>query len=256
MIQLKTPEQIEKMVAPGSLVGECHALVRSMVKPGISTAEINEAVEKYIRDHKAKAAFKGVPGPKGAPPFPAACCMSVDEAVVHGIPNDKPLEEGQILSVDIGTIIGGWYGDAARTFIVGDAIDPEKQRLIDWTERSLYNAIDVMRPGNYLSDIGHTVQTTVEAQGFSVVRDLVGHGVGRSLWEEPQVPNYGPGGRGLKLREGMVLAVEPMINMGTWKVDVLEDGWTIVTADRKPSAHFEHTIAITSNGPRILTPDP
>lgn len=256
MIRLKTPKQIEKMYLAGKIVGECHAIAREMIAPGVTTAEINAEIEKYIESKGARAGFKGVPGPPGAPAFPAGCCMSIDEQVVHGIPNDTPLAEGEVLSVDIGTELDGWWGDAARTFIVGKAKDLKVEELVRVTYESLMEAIEVMRPGNYLSDIGHAVQSYVEARGFSVVRDLVGHGIGKGLHEEPQVPNYGRGGRGLKLKEGMVLAVEPMINMGTHRVLVLEDGWTVVTADGKPSAHFEHTIAITSNGPRILTPDP
>ncbi len=256
MIRLKTPKDIQKMEKPNALVAECLALAGEMIEPGVTTAEINTEVEKLIASRGAGAAFKGFPGPPGSPPFPAACCMSPDEEVVHGIPNKKPLKEGQIISVDIGTVIDGWYGDAARTFIVGTKVRPEVKALVEWTRKALETAIEVMRPGNYLSDIGHTIQTIVEAQGYSVVRDLVGHGIGRNLHEAPQVPNYGQGGKGLKLREGMVLAVEPMINLGTYEVVILSDGWTVVTADRQPSAHFEHTIAITGNGPQILTPDP
>ncbi|MBD3165917.1 type I methionyl aminopeptidase [bacterium] len=256
MIRTKTPKQIDKMATAGALVGECHALARSMAKPGATTAEINAAVEKLIESRGAIAAFKGVKGAPGVQDFPFACCMSVDERVVHGFPNDTPLREGQILSVDIGTRVNGWYGDAARTFIIGEKVDPRVKELVDVTEAALYEGIRLMLPGNYLTDIGHAIQTYVEARGFSVVRDLVGHGIGQNLHEEPQVPNYGEGRRGLKLREGMVLAVEPMINLGTWKVKVLDDGWTVVTQDGQPSAHFEHTIAITKDGPRILTPEP
>ncbi|HEB83624.1 MAG TPA: type I methionyl aminopeptidase, partial [Bacteroidetes bacterium] len=163
---------------------------------------------------------------------------------------------GQILSVDTGVLLDGWYGDAARTFIVGEKAGKRVRELVQATLEALLEAVEVMRPGRYLSDIGHTVQRYVEARGFSVVRDLVGHGIGRELHEEPQVPNFGDGGKGLKLRPGLVLAVEPMVNMGTHRVRVLNDGWTVVTADGKPSAHFEHTIAVTENGARILTPDP
>jgi methionyl aminopeptidase len=256
MIRTKTPKQIDKMAVAGALVGECHALARSMAQPGATTAEINRAVDDLIASRGAEAAFKGVKGGPGVQDFPFACCMSVDEQVVHGFPNDRPLQPGQILSIDIGVKINGWYGDAARTFIIGEDADPRVKELVGTTEAALYEGIRVMMPGNYLTDIGHTIQTYVEERGFSVVRDLVGHGIGQNLHEEPQVPNYGEGRKGLKLREGMVLAVEPMINMGTWKVKVLDDGWTVVTQDGKPSAHFEHTIAITKNGPRILTPEP
>jgi methionyl aminopeptidase len=256
MIRVKTPDQIDMLARAGGLVAECHQIAREMIKPGSTTAEINEAVERHIDNAGATAAFKGYPGGAGIPPFPAACCMSIDEEVVHGIPSSTPLKEGQIVSVDIGVRLkDGWYGDAARTFAVG-TLDNKVQELLDSTNESLEEAIKVMKIGNYLSDIGHTVQTYVEKRGFSVVRDLVGHGIGKDLHEEPQVPNYGRGGRGLRLREGMVLCVEPMINLGTHKVDVLDDGWTVVTADRKQSAHFEHMIAVTSDGPRVLSRDP
>jgi len=256
MIRVKNPRQIEELAKAASIVAECHQIAREMVKPGCNTAEINEAVEKYIEKLGVEPAFKGYPGSPGSPPFPAACCMSVDEQVVHGFPCETPLNEGQIISVDIGVRTkSGWYGDAARTFPVGKVSD-RVQELLDATRKCLDQAILVMRPGNYLGDIGETVQNYVEARGFSVVRDLVGHGIGKDLHEEPQVPNYGRGGRGLKLREGMVLCVEPMINLGTYKVEVLNDGWTVVTADGKPSAHFEHQIAITADGPRVLSLDP
>ncbi len=245
------------MARPNRIVAECLALAGEMVKPGVSTAEINAAVELYIEKQNGRAAFKGFPGPPGAPPFPSACCMSVDEQVVHGIPSEEPLSDGQVVSIDIGVQIEGWYGDAARTFPVGDSVDTRVMELVHATRDSLELTIrENVVAGGYLSNIGHTVQDYVETRGFSVVRDLVGHGIGRDLHEEPQVPNYGQKGRGLKLREGMVLAIEPMINLGTYKVVVLEDGWTVVTADRKPSAHFEHTVAITANGPRVLTLDP
>lgn len=256
MIRVKTPEQIEQLGHAGALVAECHQIAREMVKPGATTREINDAVEKHIRDNGARPAFKGVPGPGGADPFPAACCMSPDEQVVHGFPSDEPLREGQIISVDIGVILkSGWHGDAARTYMVGDVPDRVRE-LVEATEQSLERAIDVMRPGYHLGDIGHAVQAYVEERGFSVVRDLVGHGIGQELWEAPQVPNYGKAGRGVKLREGMVLCVEPMVNMGTFEVKVLDDGWTVITADREPSAHWEHMIAVTDEGPRVLSRDP
>ncbi len=255
MIRVKSPEQIEELRRAGGLVAECHQIAREMVKPGINTAEINAAVEEHILKAGAEPAFKGYPGPAGVKPFPAACCMSVDEQVVHGFPNETPLKDGQILSVDIGVKMpSGWYGDAARTLGVG-TISEDAEKLLDATLESLLAAIDTVRPGAFLSDIGHAVQTYVERRGFSVVRDLVGHGIGKQMHEPPEVPNFGRGGRGLRLREGMTLCIEPMINMGTWRVDVLQDGWTVVTADRKPSAHFEHMIAVTKDGARILSPD-
>ncbi|MDP8208240.1 MAG: type I methionyl aminopeptidase [Candidatus Electryonea clarkiae] len=256
MIRLKTSRDIEEMVKPNRIVAECLALAGDMAKPGITTAEINDAVEKYIEKHNADAAFKGIQGSTGTEPFPTACCMSIDEQVVHGFPSATPLQEGQILSVDIGVKLNGWYGDAARTFIIGTDVDDDVSELVKSTKEALEQAIEHAKPGSHLSDIGHAVQSYVEKRGFSVVRDLVGHGIGKELHEEPQVPNYGKAGRGVKLREGMVIAIEPMINLGTYKVDILDDGWTVVTRDGKPSAHFEHTVAITSNGPRILTLDP
>jgi methionyl aminopeptidase len=255
MIRVKTPRQIEELAQAGQLVMECHAIAREMVKPGATTAEINEAVERHIDKAGARPAFKGYGGGGGAPPFPAACCMSPDEVVVHGFPSEEPLLEGQILAIDIGVELpSGWYGDAARTHMVG-RVDDRAGELVESTVASLDAAIETMVPGNHLGDIGAAVQSVVEPRGFSVVRDLVGHGIGRALHEEPQVPNYGREGRGLKLREGMVLCVEPMINLGTWQVKVKEDGWTVVTADGEPSAHHEHMIAVTAEGPRVLTRD-
>lgn len=256
MIRVKTPEQIEELARAGALVMECHALAREMIRPGVSTAEIDEAVEKYVLDSGATPGWKGIDGSAGAQPFPSITCMSTDEQVVHGFPNDEPLREGQILSIDIGVKTKtGWYGDAARTYIVGNLDDARKVKLVESTREALEEGVRVMVPGNHVGDIGHAVQTYVEALGFSVVRELVGHGIGQELWEQPQVPNYGKPGHGLKLREGMVLCVEPMVNMGTYDVKVLADGWTIVTADGKPSAHMEHMIAITDKGPRVLTED-
>lgn len=256
MIKLKSPEEIEMMAHPNRMVAECLALAKEMIAPGVTTAEINAAVEEFIEKQGARPAFKGFQGPVGAPPFPAACCMSVDEQVVHGFPAEKPLVDGEIVSVDIGVELDGWYGDAARTFEVGRSTPDDVKLLVAATLEALEKAVEFARPGAYLSDIGHAVQSYVEQRGLSVVRDLVGHGIGRNLHEEPQVPNYGSPGRGLKLRAGMVIAIEPMINLGTWKVDVLNDGWTVVTRDRRPSAHFEHTVAVTENGPRVLTLDP
>ncbi len=254
MIRLKSPEEIELMARAGALVGECHDLVRGAIKPGISTAELNELVEKRIVDAGAIAAFKGYGSP-GMVPFPAACCMSPDEEVVHGFPSEKPLVEGQIISVDIGVKLGEWYGDAARTFAVGN-ISPELQSLLIETEKSLHLGIEKAVDGATIGDIGYAIESHVGKFGYGVVRDLVGHGIGKDLHEEPQVPNYGRPGKGLKLRNGMVIAIDPMINLGTWRVNILDDGWTVITEDRKASAHFEHTVAITENGPRILTPDP
>lgn len=257
MIRVKTREQIGELDKAGALVAECHAIVRDMIKPGITTAEMNEAVERHIEKSGAFPGWKGIPGPSGAPPFPSVCCMSPDEQVVHGFPSDVPLRSGQVLSVDIGVKTkAGWYGDSARTLLVGEGHSPEVVKLLDVTIEALERAIQKCVPGNHLGDIGHAVQSYCESHGFGVVRDLVGHGIGQELWESPQVPNYGKAGRGLVLREGMVFCIEPMINLGTHEVDVLEDGWTIVTADRKPSVHVEHMVAVTADGPQVLSRDP
>ena len=257
MIRVKTREEIGELEKAGALVAECHALIRSMLKPGMTTAELNEAVERHIEKSGAAPAWKGIPGPTGAPPFPSACCMSPDEQVVHGFPNDVPLKSGQILSVDIGVKTkNGWYGDSARTHLVGEGHSPREVELLTVTVEALEKAINLMRAGNHLGDIGHAVQSHCEAHGFGVVRDLVGHGIGQELWESPQVPNYGKAGRGLVLREGMVFCIEPMINLGTHEVDVLDDGWTIVTKDGKPSVHVEHMVAVTADGPKVLSRDP
>lgn len=255
MIRVKSPEQIEHLRAAGRLVMECHRIARGMVAPGVSTAEINAAVEEHIRAAGATPAFKGYPGPAGVDPFPAACCMSLDEQVVHGFPSPEPLESGQIISVDIGVRLpNGWYGDAARTYAVGE-IGDEKRQLMDVTWQSLLEAVKVVRPGGFVSDIGQAVQEYCESRGFGVVRELVGHGIGRQMHEPPEVPNFGRGGRGLRMRVGMVFCIEPMINAGTGNVDVLKDGWTVVTRDRKPSAHFEHMVAVTEDGADVLSPD-
>lgn len=256
MIRVKTREQIEELARAGALVAECHAIAREMVKPGVTSAEINATIERHIEKQGAKPAFKGVPGPPGVQSFPAACCMSPDEQVVHGFPSEEPLRDGQILSVDIGVLTkNGWYGDAARTYFVGENVSALSRELVEATRESLERAIEVIRPGNHIGDIGEAVQKYVEERGFSVVRDLVGHGIGQELWEAPQIPNYGHAGRGAKLRAGMVLCVEPMINIGTFEVKVLSDGWTVVTADGEASAHWEHMIAVTEKGPRVLSRD-
>lgn len=218
-----------------------------MAKPGVTTGEIDRFAESRIKELGAKPAFKGYHG------FPGCVCISVNEEVVHGIPSTRrPLKEGDIVGIDFGVIYDGWYGDSARTVPIG-RISSEAQKLIDVTRDSLQKGIDQCREGNRVFDIGHAVQKHVEAFGYSVVREFVGHGIGRALHEEPQVPNYGPKGKGMPLKVGMVLAIEPMINAGGHEVKVLSDGWTAVTADRSLSAHFEHTVAITQRGPEILT---
>jgi methionyl aminopeptidase len=228
------------------MVAEFHQMMRRAVKPGVTTQELNELAEKYCIDNKAVPAFKGYGG------FPFAICSSPNEAIVHGFANATPLRDGDILSVDFGVLYDGFYGDAAITLPVG-TVDSEKMRLMEITEASLYAGLDKIRPGVHLSDVSAAVQQVAEGAGFSVVREFVGHGIGRKLHEDPQIPNYGKPGTGPILKKGMVLAIEPMINAGTRHVKVLSDGWTAVTKDNRPSAHFEHTVAVTADGYEVLT---
>ena len=248
MIELKTPDEIEAIARAGVIIARLFEQLPARVTPGVTTGQIDAFADEFIRGHEgARPAFKGLYG------FPRSVCISVNEEVVHGIPrDDRVLSEGDIVSVDVGVKLDGWYTDAAVTLPVG-AVDSETRRLLDVTEASLMDGIREARSGRRLGDVGHAIQTTAESAGFSVVRDLVGHGLGRSLHEEPQVPNFGKPGRGLALRPGLVIAIEPMVNQGTPEVHTLDDKWTIVTADRLKSAHFEHTVAITEEGPRILT---
>jgi methionyl aminopeptidase len=247
MVQLKSPAEIEKMYRAGQVVGQILSEMCEKAAPGMTTGELDRFAESRCKDLGAKPAFKGYHG------FPGTVCISVNEEVVHGIPSKKRiLKAGDIVGLDFGVIVDGWYGDSARTVGIG-SVSESAQKLMDVTRESLMRGIDACRLGNRLFDIGFAVQNYVEGFGFSVVRDFVGHGIGRSLHEDPQVPNFGVKGKGIPLKEGMVLAIEPMINAGTSKVVVLQDGWTAVTADRSLSAHFEHTVAITANGPRILT---
>jgi len=250
VIELKTPAEIERMRKPAQIVGNILAELRTLVRPGVTTGELDRIAEKRINEAGARSAFKNYK--VGPNVFPAVLCASINEEVVHGIPADRPLVEGDILSLDFGVEIDGFFGDSAFTVAVGE-IDEESRRLLEVTERSLYAGIAEMHPGARIGDIGAAVQEVAENEGFSVVRDFVGHGIGRALHEEPQVPNYGSRGKGRGLRVGMVLAVEPMVNAGGPEVRVLDDGWTAVTADGRRAAHFEHTIAITDNGPEILT---
>ncbi|HLG22778.1 MAG TPA: type I methionyl aminopeptidase [Candidatus Manganitrophaceae bacterium] len=246
MIILKSKEEVAKIAAACRIVAEALEALKTFIKAGMTTKELDLFVEKAIRERGGMPAFKGYRN------FPATLCVSINEEVVHGIPSDKIVHEGDIVGLDLGAIYDGFYGDAAVTVAVGD-IDPEAERLIQVTEASLYAGIAQAREGNRLTDISHAVQSHVEQAGFSVVTDFVGHGIGRSLHEEPQVPNFGEPGRGPRLREGMVLAIEPMVNMGKSDVEVLGDRWTAVTSDGSLSAHFEHTVAITREGPVILT---
>ena len=246
MIVLKSPQEIAKMARAGRIVAEVFEELQEWIRPGVTTKELDRRAEEAILRRGALPAFKGYRG------FPATLCVSVNHEVVHGIPSSRRLEEGDIVGIDMGVYLDGYYGDAAKSFPVGE-VSPEARRLLQVTEEALYLGIRQARAGKRLSDISHAIQTHVEQAGFSVVRDFVGHGIGRELHEDPQVPNFGPPGRGPRLRPGMVLAIEPMVNMGGARTRILEDRWTAVTEDGSLSAHFEHTVAITENGPVILT---
>lgn len=247
MITIKTKAEIAKMRESGRLTKNVLDLLGKSIKPGITTKELDKIAYDYIKSCGATPSFLNYSG------YPASTCISVDEMVVHGIPSDKIIiKEGQIVSVDVGVLYDGWQGDAARTFKVGK-VSEEKEKLVKITEECFFKAIENLRVGSPLGDIGYNVQTHAEANGFSVVRDLVGHGIGRAMHEDPSVPNYGKKGTGIRLREGMTIAIEPMINAGVAKVDFLADGWGVVTHDRRPSAHYENTIAITDGGVEILT---
>ncbi len=247
MIILKSSAELRSMRAAGRVVAQAHELVRQLIRPGISTWELDRKVEEFLLEQNAVPAFKGYHG------FPASICASINEVVVHGIPDKEAvLQEGTIISVDIGAFVDGFCGDSAWTYPVGE-IDPQARLLLETTEAALFAGIERARVGNRLSDISHAVQRRAEEQGFSVVRDYVGHGIGRDMHEAPQIPNFGPPGRGPRLRPGMTLAIEPMVNMGSFHVEVLADDWTVVTRDGQWSAHFEHTIAVTEGDPVILT---
>ncbi|MCB8815690.1 MULTISPECIES: type I methionyl aminopeptidase [Desulfosporosinus] len=246
MIELKNANQLVLMRNAGRIVAETLALIREHAKPGVTTLELDRIAEKYIRAQGAIPAFKGYNG------FPATLCTSVNEQVVHGIPGLRILESGDIISIDCGALIEGYFGDAAVTLPIGE-VGEDLQKLLRVTEESLMQGIAQAKVGNRLYDVSNAVQTHVEANGFSVVRDYVGHGIGKAMHEDPQIPNFGKPGRGPRLEVGMALAIEPMVNMGTYEVQTLKDRWTVVTKDNRPSAHFEHTVAITENGLEILT---
>ena len=246
MIIGKSQREIDKMRASGQLVGRVLQELRAMVEPGMTTMEVDQAAEKMIRDGGALPTFKGYNG------FPYSICASVNEQVVHGFPSAYKLKEGDIFSIDVGVTLGGFVGDTAATIPVG-TVTEDRLKLIRVTEECLQLAIEQCRAGNHLGDIGWAVQSHAEAHGYSVVRDYVGHGIGRRMHEDPQIPNYGKPGKGVKIKRGYVFAVEPMINMGQHHTKTLKDGWTVVTLDAQPSAHAEHTIAITDEGPEVLT---
>jgi methionyl aminopeptidase len=243
---LKTPEQVAIMRRAGRVVAEMLDACQAAARPGATTADLDKVAREVLAKRKAKSNFLNYHG------YPAVICTSPNDVIVHGIPGTYRLEEGDLISIDCGAIIEGWHGDAARTVPVGE-ISGEAQKLIRVTEESLWAGIAQVRKGSRLSDIGHAVQTVAEGAGFSVVREYVGHGIGRAMHEEPQVPNYGDPGKGIKLKVGHVLAVEPMVNLGSAETRLNDDGWTVVTADGRLSAHFEHSIAVTEDGPEVLT---
>ncbi|MBN8870598.1 MAG: type I methionyl aminopeptidase [Solirubrobacterales bacterium] len=247
MIIRKTDDQIEKMAAAGAVHARCMKMLTSKVRPGVTTADLDEAAEKFIRSQGGVPTFKGFRG------FPGSICASPNSMVVHGIPGPYTLEKGDIISIDIGVTLDGWVADGASTIPVGP-IDETTQKLLTVTKESLDLAAAQMVPGNRVGDIGHAVQSHVEANGFSIIRTLVGHGVGQDMHEEPQIPNYGTAGRGPEIEEGMVFAIEPMVNVGGPHVYMDDDGWSVYSEDGSMAAHFEYTVAATADGPRILTP--
>ena len=246
MIIIKSPREIEQLKRSNAIVAEVFEKLKGMIAPGVTTQELDQVAEEYILSKGGRPAFKGYRG------FPATLCISINEEVVHGIPSQRRLKEGDIISLDVGVNFSGYYGDAAITFPVGE-VDPEAKRLVEVTEKALTIGIEKAKIGNRLFDISYAIQRWVESHGFSVVRDFVGHGIGKDLHEEPQIPNFGAPHQGPRLEKGMVFALEPMVNEGTYEVRVLSDGWTVVTADGKRSAHFEHTLAITNDEAEILS---
>lgn len=247
MITIKTEEQIAKMRESGKITKNVLDLIGKTIKSGMTTKELDKIAYDYIKSCGAEPSFLGYSG------YPASLCVSIDDMVVHGIPSkDIIIKEGQIVSVDVGVIYNGWQGDAARTFAIGE-ISAEKKKLIEVTEQCFFKALEDLRDGTPIGNIGHNVQHHAESNGFSVVRALVGHGIGREMHEDPSVPNYGIRGTGIRLKKGMAIAIEPMINAGTHKVNFMSDGWGVKTADGRPSAHYENTVVITSNGVEVLT---
>ncbi len=245
-VVLKSRDEIEKLRRANVVVAEIHELLKGFIEPGATTLELEQRCEEELKRRSVRPAFKGYKG------YPYCLCTSVNDRVVHGMPDERPLEDGDILSIDFGVYLDGYYGDAAMTHPVGDISD-DAARLVRVTSESLERAIDAARVGNRLLDISAAIQSHAEGEGFSVVREFVGHGIGSELHEAPQVPNFGTPGMGVRLKEGMVLAIEPMVNAGSWEVKVLGDGWTAVTKDGSLSAHFEHSVAITAGGPYVLS---
>ena len=247
MIIRKTPEQVEKMAAAGDLLVRCLRLLKSSARPGVTTAELDNAAEKFIRSQDAEPAFKGYRG------FPGSICTSPNSMVVHGIPGPTELRRGDVLSLDVGVVRDGWVADAAITVPVG-SVSAEARKLLDTTREALMEGTGEVKLGNHLGDVSAAIQRRVELDGFSIIRSLVGHGIGRDMHEEPQIPNYGEPGRGPELEEGMVLAIEPMVNAGGPLVRIGDDGWSVFSQDGSLAAHFEFTVAVTAEGPRVLTP--
>jgi methionyl aminopeptidase len=246
MIAIRSREEIDRIRRSGEILRDCFSAIESMLRAGVTTGELDGAAEEFIRSRGAVPSFKGYQG------YPASICASVNEQVVHGIPGSRELRDGDIIGVDIGVFRDGWHADASRTYAIG-AVSETARRLIEVTREALELAIGEAKPGNHLSDVSHAVERHATAHGFSVVRSLVGHGIGQRMHEEPQIPNFGPPGKGPRLEAGMVLAIEPMVNEGTHEVFTLADNWTFVTADGKLSAHFEDTVAVTDDGPVIMT---
>ena len=246
MVHIRSEEEILKIAKSCQIVADTLNLIQNYIKPGQSVLELDKLAEDFIKSKGARPAFKGYMG------FPSTLCISIDDAVVHGIPKDELLQKGQIIGIDCGAELDGYYGDHAKSFPVSN-ISQDKKKLLEVTKESLERGIKVAKVGNYVGDIGHVIQNYAEQNGFSIVRELVGHGIGTSLHEDPQIPNYGKSKQGLRLKAGMCIAIEPMVNIGKKEIYTSKDGWTIYTKDGKPSAHFEHTIAITEKGPVILS---
>ena len=246
MIKLKNPEQLEKMRVAGRITAQALMVAQELIKPGVTPLAVDKAIRQFIEKEGAKPSFLGYGG------FPASACISINDEVIHGIPNDKPFRDGDLVKVDVGAYIGGFHGDSARTFFCGNVSDEAKE-LEEVTRLSFFAGMEKAVVGNRLGDISAAVQEVVEKAGFSVVRDFVGHGIGSDLHEDPEVPNFGRAGRGVRLSAGMVIALEPMVNVGDYRVGVLDNDWTVVTVDGSLSAHYENTIVITENGPEILT---